>query len=71
MEDECSETQADGILEKIHLLKQRLKRLHVLVGQKHSDNMHLVSLSGCIDIDKLGNGGVIMTNTCNITQKLH
>ena len=70
MEDERSETQADGICEKIKLLKQRLESLRQLVKEKYPEKIDLLPLADGIDINKLGDGGVIMTDTCNAARKL-
>ena len=70
MEDEKSDTQADGILAKIDSLKHRLERLSSMVEEKCPEKIGLVPSPDEINIDKLGDGGVVMTDTCNAAQKL-
>ena len=70
MEDEKSDTQADGILAKIDSLKHQLERLSSMVEEKCPDKIELVPSPDEIDIEKLGDGGVVMTDTCNAAQKL-
>jgi hypothetical protein len=55
---------------KINSLKHRLQRLIEVVAAKHPDKVHLIPTPDSISIDKLGNDGVVMTDTCNGAQKL-
>ena len=48
MEDERSETQADGICEKIKLLKQRLESLRQLVKEKYPEKIDLLPLADMV-----------------------
>ena len=52
------------------LLKSRLERLREFISKKHPDKVDLVPSPDSIDINKLGGGGVVMTDTCNTAQKL-
>ena len=55
---------------QIDSFKHRLQRLIDIVKAKYPDNVHLIPTPDSISIDKLGNGGVVMTDTCNGAQKL-
>ena len=67
MDDERAETQADGLLEKIDSLKDRLLHLTEELKIDHPDKVDLIPSPDGIDISKLGGDGVIMTDTCNNT----
>ena len=69
MDDKCADTQAEGIVNKLESLKKRLTRLEVK-DKKYSDCTVAVPLPDGIDINKLADGGVFMTDTCNTAQKL-
>jgi hypothetical protein len=58
------------ITSQLVLLRDRLERLRKCIAEKHPDKVDLVSSPDSIDIDKLGGGGVVMTDTCNTAQKL-
>ena len=54
-----------------NLLKDSLTRLADVMHVVCPENIvHLVPSPAGIDISKLGNGGVIMTDTCNTAQKV-
>ncbi len=55
---------------QINSLKHRLQRLIDIVKAKYPNKVHLIPTPDSISIDKLGNGGVVMTDTCNGAQKL-
>ena len=48
----------------------RLQRLIEVVNTKFPDQVHLIPTPDSIRIYKLGDGGVVMTETCNGAQKL-
>jgi hypothetical protein len=70
MDDEKAVTQGDGILSKIDSLKHRLQRLASVVEEKCPEKLDNLPSPDGIDIGKLGDGGVVMTDTCNAAQKL-
>jgi hypothetical protein len=71
MDDEKAVTQGDGILSKIDSLKHRLLRLASgVVEEKCPEKLDNLPSPDGIDIGKLGDGGVVMTDTCNAAQKL-
>ena len=55
---------------KIESLKHRLIRLHEVLNNKYPGNSHCLPSPEQINIQKLGHGGVIMTDTCNQAQKV-
>ena len=55
---------------QINSLKHRLERLIDVVRAKYPDKVHLIPTPDSISIDKLGNDGVVITDTCNGAQKL-
>jgi hypothetical protein len=57
-------------ISQLDLLRDRLERLRKCIAENHPDKVELVPSPDSIDIDKLGGGGVVMTNTCNTAQKL-
>jgi hypothetical protein len=69
-EDERAETQAAGLIDKIDSLKHRLARLIQEVEKKCPEFLDSVPTPDGIDINKLADGGVIMTDTCNTAQKI-
>ena len=69
LEDETSEKQTDGIIEKIQTLKGRLTRLREVVHELCPHELEHLPLESEVDISKLGHGGVITTDTCNAAQK--
>ncbi len=54
---------------KIEFLKHRLIRLHKVLNNKYPGNSQCLPSPAQINIQKLGHGGVITTNTCNQAQK--
>ena len=70
LEDETSEKQTDGILEKLNLLKKRLRRLREVVEEMFPDEIHnMLPSDNNIDISKMGYGGAITTDMCNSARK--
>ena len=69
LEDETSEKQTDGILEKLNLLKIRLRRLREVVEERFPNKIHLLPSDNDIDVSKMGYGGAITTDTCNSARK--
>jgi hypothetical protein len=55
---------------QLDLLRDRLERLRKCIAEKHPHKIDLVPSPDSIDIEKLGGGGVVMTDTCNTAQKL-
>jgi hypothetical protein len=55
---------------QITSLQNRLTRLAEVVHKNCPKKLHLVPSPAGIDISKLGNGDVIMTDTCNTAQKV-
>ncbi len=55
---------------QINSLKDRLTRLAEIVQEECPDKLHLVPSPEGININKLGDGGVVMTDTCNTAQKV-
>ena len=45
-------------------------RLEDVMHMRCPEKIHLVPSPAGIDVSKLGNGGVIMTDTCNTAQKI-
>ena len=58
------------LLAKVESLKHRLLRLHEVMDKRFPGNTHSIPLPVQIDIQKLGHGGVITTDTCNQAQKV-
>ena len=58
------------LLAKVESLKHRLLRLHEVMDKRFPGNPHSIPLPAQIDIQKLGHGGVITTDTCNQAQKV-
>jgi hypothetical protein len=56
--------------DKIDSLKHRLSQLHNLLNEKYPDYSHNIPSPNKIDIQKLGHGGCITTDTCNQAQKV-
>ncbi len=56
--------------DKIESLKHRLRQLHDLLNEKYPDYSHDIPSPDKIDIQKLGHGGCITTDTCNQAQKV-
>ena len=70
LEDKTSEKQTDGILEKLNLLKKRLRRLGEVVEEMFPDKIHnMLPSDNNIDISKMGYGGTITTDKCNSDRK--
>ena len=69
LEDETSEKQTDGILEKLNLLNKRLRRLREGVEEMFPDKIHMIPSDNNIDMPKMGYGGAITTDTCNSARK--
>ena len=69
LEDKTSEKQTDGILEKLNLLKIRLRRLREVVEEMFPDKIHMIPSDNNIDISKMWYGGAITTDTCNSARK--
>ena len=63
--DETSEKQTEGIIEKLNVLKKRLRRLREVVQEKFPEELHLLPSENNVDISKMGYGGAITTDTCN------
>mmetsp|Transcript_10920 Transcript_10920/g.19096 ORF Transcript_10920/g.19096 Transcript_10920/m.19096 type:complete len:299 (+) Transcript_10920:1323-2219(+) len=70
MDEEQSETQAAGIVEKINSLKQRLHRLKEVMDKHCPNKSSQIPRPDSININKLGQGGNIMTDTCNTARKI-
>jgi hypothetical protein len=56
--------------DKIESFKHRLRQLHNLLNEKYPDYSHDIPSPDVIDIQKLGHGGCITTDTCNQAQKV-
>ena len=57
------------ITKQINSLKQRLERLIEVVEHHHPTFEHNLPSPSGIDIGKLGNNGLVMTDSCNAAQK--
>ena len=55
---------------QISSLKHRLQRLIEVAKAKYPNKVHLIPTPDSISIDKLGDDGVVVTDTCNGAQKL-
>jgi hypothetical protein len=55
---------------QINSLKNRLTRLAEVMAKICLENVHPVPSPEGIDRNKLGDGGVVMTNMCNTAQKI-
>jgi hypothetical protein len=80
-EDETSETQVDEIVTKVRIggsyfsakinsLKKRLQQLQQMVLRDYPQLHESIPSTDGIDIKKLGQQGLIMTDSCNTTQKV-
>ena len=61
------------IVSQLDKLKDRLKRWKEVTKREFPDRpdlLHLIPDPDSINIDKLGDGGTIATNTCNAAQKV-
>ena len=70
LENETSEKQEEGLLEKINSLKKRLTRLQEVVLRDCPQHIDFIPTPKGISINKLGSGGAVVTDTCNSVQKL-
>jgi hypothetical protein len=67
----CSLSPKSTLLpSQLESLKHRLRRLHEVMSKKFPVYSHKLPLPDQIDIQKLANGGCIMTDTCNQAQKV-
>ena len=69
MEDETSEMQVEGVVAKVNSLKNRLQRLLEVVQCNYPDLIGTLPSPDGINIQKLGDNGLIMTDSCNAAQK--
>jgi hypothetical protein len=69
MEDETSEMQVEGVAAKVNSLKNRLQRLLEVVQRDYPDLIGTLPSPDGINIQKLGENGLIMTDSCNAAQK--
>ena len=69
MEDETSKMQVEGVEAKVNSLKNRLQRLLEVVQCNYPDLIGTLPSPDSIDIQKLEENGLIMTDSCNAAQK--
>ena len=55
---------------KVDALKHRLTRLKEVMSDIHPDCLDLIPHESGVDLQKLGQGGQVMTDTCSTAQKL-
>ena len=58
------------MIDKIESLKHQLLRLIEELKEKCPDSVESIPTPDGIDVNKLGDGGVVMTDTCNAAQKI-
>jgi hypothetical protein len=55
---------------RINSSKNRLTRLAEVIANICPENVQLVPSPKGIDINKMGDGGIVMTDACNTAQKI-